>query len=100
MVAEPAPAPRISEQDAKAMVDSLVSAATGAAMLDLPPTIYLAMAQNLAREKAKVAAALMTPNVFYPDPASIARSEPLRFAYRSAIFRDFHPIILAICTSS
>lgn len=62
MVAEPAPAPRISEQDAKAMVDSLVSAATGAAMLDLPPTIYLAMAQNLAREKAKVAAALMTPN--------------------------------------
>ena len=70
VVAEPAPAPRISEQDAKAMVDSLVSAATGAAMLDLPPTIYLAMAQNLAREKAKVAAALMTPNVFYPDPAS------------------------------
>ena len=64
VAAEPAPpAPRMSEQDAKAMVDALVSAATGAAMLDLPPTIYLAMAQNLAREKAKVAAALMTPNV-------------------------------------
>ena len=61
VVAEPTPAPRMSEQDAKAMVDSLVSAATGAAMLDLPPAIYLAMAQNLAREKAKVVAALMTP---------------------------------------
>lgn len=56
------PTPRMSEQDAKAMVDALVSAATGAAMLGLPPTIYLAMAQNLAREKAKVVAALMTPN--------------------------------------
>lgn len=52
----------MSEEDAKAMVQSLVSAATGAAMLDLPPTIYLAMAQNLEREKAKVVAALMTPN--------------------------------------
>lgn len=63
VVADPAPAPRMSEEDAKAMVQSLVSAATGAAMLDLPPTIYLAMAKNLEREKAKVVAALMTPNV-------------------------------------
>lgn len=62
VVAEPAPAPRMSEEAAKAMVQSLVSAATGAAMLDLPPTIYVAMAQNLEREKAKVVAALMTPN--------------------------------------
>jgi len=53
----------MSEEAAKAMVQSLVSAATGAAMLDLPPTIYVAMAQNLEREKAKVVAALMTPNV-------------------------------------
>lgn len=53
----------MSEQDAKAMVESLVSAATGAAMLDLPPTIYVEMALNLERQKAKVVAALMTPNV-------------------------------------
>lgn len=56
-------APRISEEDAKAMVNSLVSAATGAAMLNLPPTIYVEMALHLEREKAKVVAALMTPNV-------------------------------------
>lgn len=55
--------PRMSEEDARRMVDSLVSAATGAAMIDLPPTIYLAMAQNLQREKDKVVAALVTPNV-------------------------------------
>jgi len=62
VAADPAPSPRMSEEDARAMVQSLVSAATGAAMLNLPPTIYLAMAQNLEREKAKVVAALMTPN--------------------------------------
>lgn len=59
----PASAPRMSEEDAKAMVHNLVSAATGAAMLGLPPTIYLAMAQNLEKEKARMVAALMTPNV-------------------------------------
>lgn len=63
MAAEPAPpSPRMSEQDAKEMVDALVSAATGAAMLNLPPTIYVEMALNLERQKAKVVAALMTPN--------------------------------------
>lgn len=63
MAAESAPpAPRMSEEAAKAMVDSLVSAATGAAMLNLPPTIYVEMALNLERQKAKVVAALMTPN--------------------------------------
>lgn len=53
----------MSEEAAKAMVESLVSAATGAAMLNLPPTIYVEMALNLERQKAKVVAALMTPNV-------------------------------------
>lgn len=62
VVADPAPAPRMTEEEAQAMVQSLVSAATGAAMLGLPPTIFLAMAHNLEREKAKVVAALMTPN--------------------------------------
>lgn len=57
-----APVPRMSEEAAKAMVDALVSAATGAAMLNLPPTIYVEMALNLERHKAKVVAALMTPN--------------------------------------
>lgn len=56
-------APRMSEHDAKTMVESLVSAATGAAMLNLPPTIYVEMALNLERQKAKVMAALMTQNV-------------------------------------
>lgn len=59
---EAEPVPRMTEEAAKAMVQSLVSAATGAAMLDLPPTIYLAQAQHLEREKAKMVAALMTPN--------------------------------------
>ena len=63
VAADPAPAPRMTEEAAKAMVQSLVSAATGAAMLNLPPIIYVAMAQNLEREKAKVVAALMTPNL-------------------------------------
>lgn len=62
------PSPRMSEEDAKAMVNSLVSAATGAAMLDLPPTIYVEMALNLERQKAKVVAALMTPNVRVQGP--------------------------------
>lgn len=53
----------MSEQEAKAMVESLVSAATGAAMLNLPPTIYVEMALHLERQKARVVAALMTPNV-------------------------------------
>lgn len=52
----------MSEKDAKAMVEGLVSAATGAAMLDLPPPIYLEMALHLQRQKARVVAALMTPN--------------------------------------
>jgi hypothetical protein len=51
----------MTEEAAMAMVQSLVSAATGAAMLDLPPTIYLAQAQHLAREKAKMVAALTWP---------------------------------------
>ncbi len=63
VVASHAPPPRMREDDAKAMVQSLVSAATGAAMLNLPPTIYVEMALHLEREKAKVVAALMTPNV-------------------------------------
>ena len=71
VVAEPMPTPRMSEEAAKAMVQSLVSAATGAAMLDLPPTIYVAMAQNLEREKAKVVAALTTPNVEAQGPAPL-----------------------------
>lgn len=58
----------MSEEAAKAMVESLVSAATGAAMLNLPPTIYVEMALNLERQKAKVVAALMTPNARTQPP--------------------------------
>jgi hypothetical protein len=53
----------MTEQEAKRMVEALTSAAMGAAMLDMPPTIAVAMYQRLEQEKARMVAALLKANV-------------------------------------
>lgn len=53
----------MSHDDAVKMVESLVSAAMGAAMLDLPPVIALATYQRLEKEKLRVVSELVKPNV-------------------------------------
>ncbi len=55
--------PAMTEEDAKRMVESLVGAAMGAAMLNMPPTIAVAMYQRLEAEKLLVVSALVTANV-------------------------------------
>ena len=52
----------MSHDDAVKMVESLVSAAMGAAMLDLPPMIALATYQHLEKEKLRVVSELVKPN--------------------------------------
>lgn len=53
----------MTEPEAKQMVEALTSAAMGAAMLDMPPTIAVAMYQRLEQEKARMVAALLKANV-------------------------------------
>jgi hypothetical protein len=50
------------------MVESLVSAAMGAAMLNLPPIIAVAMYQRLETEKVRVVSALVTANYPHERP--------------------------------
>jgi hypothetical protein len=52
----------MSHDDAVKMVESLVSAAMGAAMLDMPPLIALATYQRLEKEKLRVVSALVEPS--------------------------------------
>lgn len=60
--------PAMTEAEAKQMVESLVSAAMGAAMLNLPPTIAVAMYQRLETEKMRVVSVLVTANAKLNGP--------------------------------